>query len=187
MADSKETKTTAPGFKAIRNLKQDDNIWVQDGHTFTTCTHCNKSTPLRRIYIAHQRVKHLCEPCLNAATDSDILSGQSIPCIVCTKPAALDHVISAPSVPPIEYEYIACSALCADKQRKITNKYPVTRLLKKSLKSLRVCAWCTSYSSPTLRCSLCKLVYYCDKQCQKLHWKKHKKVCLPPDDAKTKS
>lgn len=31
--------------------------------------------------------------------------------------------------------------------------------------------------NPTKKCSKCKLVSYCDRECQRLHWFVHKKVC----------
>ena len=39
------------------------------------------------------------------------------------------------------------------------------------------CTHCTQ-GNATSRCSKCKLVYYCGKECQQAHWKVHKKICL---------
>lgn len=38
------------------------------------------------------------------------------------------------------------------------------------------CANCNK-SDSTLRCSKCRQIYYCSKDCQKTHWAKHKLVC----------
>jgi hypothetical protein len=42
------------------------------------------------------------------------------------------------------------------------------------------CAMCIrSGSSVELkRCASCLVIYYCSRQCQKKHWKKHKKECI---------
>lgn len=40
-----------------------------------------------------------------------------------------------------------------------------------------ICAACHKSKSNLLRCSRCGMVYYCDSQCQKKHWKKHKSKC----------
>jgi len=34
-------------------------------------------------------------------------------------------------------------------------------------------------ANPSKRCTRCKAVYYCSLECQKLHWKQHKRFCLP--------
>ena len=52
-------------------------------------------------------------------------------------------------------------------------------LLSESDKDISVCANCGFEGTNLLRCSRCKLVHYCDKTCQKNHWKKHKKYCIP--------
>ncbi|XP_016403239.1 ankyrin repeat and MYND domain-containing protein 2-like, partial [Sinocyclocheilus rhinocerous] len=38
------------------------------------------------------------------------------------------------------------------------------------------CATCGEKGAEK-RCSICKMVIYCDQACQKLHWFSHKKVC----------
>jgi len=36
---------------------------------------------------------------------------------------------------------------------------------------------CVKRSKDLMSCSRCKVVYYCSKECQRLHWKKHKQEC----------
>ncbi len=38
------------------------------------------------------------------------------------------------------------------------------------------CGFCLK--SASVKCANCKEVYYCDRSCQKRHWKQHKKACL---------
>ena len=38
-------------------------------------------------------------------------------------------------------------------------------------------AGCGAYSSKLLQCSRCHMVRYCGQECQKRHWKQHKKEC----------
>jgi hypothetical protein len=41
-----------------------------------------------------------------------------------------------------------------------------------------MCDWCGTSSGSLKKCSLCKVMFYCSKECQKAHWKKiHKKTC----------
>eukprot|EP00462_Mataza_sp_D1_P018041 CAMPEP_0175137980 /NCGR_PEP_ID=MMETSP0087-20121206/10098_1 /TAXON_ID=136419 /ORGANISM="Unknown Unknown, Strain D1" /LENGTH=214 /DNA_ID=CAMNT_0016420839 /DNA_START=9 /DNA_END=650 /DNA_ORIENTATION=- len=35
------------------------------------------------------------------------------------------------------------------------------------------------------KCSRCKAVYYCDRECQRKHWKVHKATCIPPQATNT--
>ena len=42
---------------------------------------------------------------------------------------------------------------------------------------LKQCAFCNKQLHKLLRCGRCKKVYYCSVQCQKPHWKIHKKIC----------
>jgi hypothetical protein len=55
---------------------------------------------------------------------------------------------------------------------------------KKDLSALD-CANCGTPDAP-VKCARCSLVGYCDKSCQKQHWKGHKGRCIPPEDRKVK-
>lgn len=40
------------------------------------------------------------------------------------------------------------------------------------------CAHCNTAATDLRRCSHCKKASYCNKDCQKAHWKKHKPICF---------
>lgn len=44
------------------------------------------------------------------------------------------------------------------------------------LENAQVCVTC-SEEKATKKCSKCKVVQYCDRECQRLHWFMHKKAC----------
>ena len=41
------------------------------------------------------------------------------------------------------------------------------------------CIFCSKSSQSLLQCSGCGSVQYCDQQCQRAHWKNHKRDCKP--------
>lgn len=41
----------------------------------------------------------------------------------------------------------------------------------------RSCATCSATNVPLLQCARCKCVTYCNKHCQKAHWRTHKQSC----------
>lgn len=41
------------------------------------------------------------------------------------------------------------------------------------------CSTCGD-EKPDKKCSKCKAVQYCDRECQRLHWFMHKKTCARP-------
>ena len=47
----------------------------------------------------------------------------------------------------------------------------------------RKCAECGVLPEESNRCSRCKAVVYCSRDCQRGHWKAHKKLCQPPKDS----
>lgn len=58
------------------------------------------------------------------------------------------------------------------------------QLLRKEINtpkhSCKVCSKSESSSKSLLRCSRCRKVRYCGKECQKKDWPEHKKICSPP-------
>ncbi len=43
----------------------------------------------------------------------------------------------------------------------------------------KFCSWCGKKSDTVKKCTACKCVWYCDKECQNKHRKEHKKECKP--------
>ena len=43
----------------------------------------------------------------------------------------------------------------------------------------KLCSKCGKESDKLKKCTACKCVWYCDKDCQNRHWKEHKKECKP--------
>ena len=41
---------------------------------------------------------------------------------------------------------------------------------------------CKVYSNTMKKCSVCESERYCSEECQKAHWKEHKKVCKKPEE-----
>jgi hypothetical protein len=48
---------------------------------------------------------------------------------------------------------------------------------QQALQLLKECGHCKKPNC-IQKCSRCKKVYYCTKECQKSHWTEHKKVCI---------
>jgi hypothetical protein len=41
----------------------------------------------------------------------------------------------------------------------------------------RACSWCNKESATAKCCSVCKMDYYCSRECQTAHWQDHKHIC----------
>ena len=66
----------------------------------------------------------------------------------------------------------APAAPAAAREDKDIRKVPAVTQKKQE----RRCQFCSKVN-PTLECSLCHSVHYCDKECQRKHWDEHKKIC----------
>ena len=49
--------------------------------------------------------------------------------------------------------------------------------LKVSYGSISICAFCGKHTGKLQKCGLCRKVMYCNRECQRKDWKKHKEVC----------
>jgi hypothetical protein len=59
-----------------------------------------------------------------------------------------------------------------------TNSNALKAALRLPAEKRRCCAQCGTTTSEKLqKCSACKTVYYCNRECQVAHWKRHKPVC----------
>lgn len=47
--------------------------------------------------------------------------------------------------------------------------------------SKHLCGWCLKPDS-NLKCAKCKM-FYCSKECQRIHWAQHRKDCTPFSDS----
>ena len=70
----------------------------------------------------------------------------------------------------------------------LNNYLEVGKIFKKSINKnianemLSTCSYCEKKSdNKLLLCSRCKVTNYCNKDCQKSHWKEHKIICEDPD------
>ena len=73
-------------------------------------------------------------------------------------------------------EHFACSSNKTATLISVLSSY-----LKEYLSpNIMFCATCNSVG--TLKCSKCKIFYYCSHECQKRHWGKHKQSCYSHDD-----
>jgi hypothetical protein len=117
------------------------------------------------------------------------------------------HFVQVPTdcwhIEPYEIKDVAGIMLCDEKmcdvtakQKFVSNMNELTKFVKTTIEDSgqAMCDCCNLLKDrdDLNRCSRCKKVYYCDTKCQKLAWKRHKKVCraapssAEEDDAEAK-
>ena len=62
----------------------------------------------------------------------------------------------------------------------------VNRMLRTGGRSCNCCGVTAEVTQKLLLCSACESASYCNKECQKLHWKEHRPVCKQSTDGKKK-
>jgi hypothetical protein len=103
-------------------------------------------------------------------------------CVNCKKPSTVKtkNVKSGFSIPMAlqlhvtECYFICDSPVCRAKAAK-------AREGKASNTGARMCGACRKFEPPgalsLMKCARCKVVFYCDADCQKKHWKEHRPMC----------
>ena len=84
----------------------------------------------------------------------------------------------APNAAQHDVVVFLCNA-CVEAEKRHADEFAhVTEVAKAALVFLRTCARCGHKSHILQSCALCHEVFYCDKECQKLHWRAgHKQAC----------
>lgn len=83
-----------------------------------------------------------------------------------------------------ETSYRQCVGLMRALQTRDASRDNLSDLMSASL---RLCAACgTDLTERRKRklCAGCRAVYYCDRECQKAHWKTHRRICAAADHAR---
>ena len=78
-------------------------------------------------------------------------------------------------------QYVA--DFCALMQYRALPEGPVRKHIDMAAHKMKACVQCHAQGSALKLCQRCKAVAYCSKECQKLHWSMHKKLCSPKDSS----
>ncbi|KAG1778227.1 hypothetical protein EV702DRAFT_1094802 [Suillus placidus] len=79
---------------------------------------------------------------------------------------------------PPAREIVHVHAIHPDRDSRFRAAATPSDLIKKNLKAFGVqCTQCQKILDKLLKCSKCKGVWYCSKECQKKHWPAHKSAC----------
>lgn len=77
-----------------------------------------------------------------------------------------------------EINILYCSENCQKKDWKKGHKNDCLTYASLPIEENEKCSNCDSSSHDLKKCAGCHLVSYCNKECQKQHWKIHKKECI---------
>lgn len=117
-----------------------------------------------------------------SAAVAKVLDQHKLTCSVCLSAAATGFAFRVTYIPSLDGSkgtFVPCtrerwvceSRHCLAKAGKGTDK----DMKKMGLQG--VCSNCGKDDEETQRCTGCRKVYYCSKQCQRTHWEHHKAVC----------
>lgn len=74
----------------------------------------------------------------------------------------------------IVYELV-CSLACCKARKELCRK----AAKEDGCSLIYTCKTCGK-SGCTMKCSRCEVEYYCNAECQNIHWSEHKLICQPP-------
>jgi hypothetical protein len=82
--------------------------------------------------------------------------------------------------PEVDIASVTCYDQPEDNEEiAISVQHQLEKSRKTAREKFRQCHNCDKVIQGSIRvCSSCKKVCYCNRECQKAHWKKHKKSCL---------
>ena len=131
------------------------------------------------------------------ASKPAILETKPWMCIACDRQAC--DMINTPRLDPslqvitdLLPVFICASPVCAAEARRFSE-----RVIKDTARDARasrapdlrqqqmyICEYCETpkrrADGKLLRCGRCRAAWYCDRKCQRSHWKEHRVVCSPP-------
>lgn len=90
-----------------------------------------------------------------------------VKCLACKNQVIAAHIMKAMTF-GVEETHVCCSIACV---KIIKRQYKKTHITHKC------CLYCKQFSKELKMCSGCKLALYCNAECQRADWSRHKARC----------
>lgn len=152
----------------------------------TYCVKCKKILHWRSsVYYAYNLLQHgsseyitLCENCNNDELAKELITREidkgTAACLHCEKKFNYNALIQLSSLSGIHNHYMG-AVVCSPECYMAFSKESTEK--GKTLHFQKICAACGKTKPRMANCARCHVTTYCNRDCQKVHWSKHKAEC----------